>query len=192
LLLCAAVAAIAATVLTASAGAAPKETKRELLASHDTVARFSGLTAHTCRGLTSLCPDRCGHSGNMASFEIVGYLAYEKPGQYGDPKATEYDFLLEDNRGTPKVPDAIVQAVRELKKGDLVRLTWRHDYVTTTEGGGSASSPERPIVKLEKITQQEADALLKAAGTQPASGPASRRGPAASRPARPTPRATPF
>jgi hypothetical protein len=120
--------------------------KRELLSSHDTVAVFKGIREHRCMGLTSLCPDRCGHSGKMATFGIVEYLAYEKPGEFGDPKQESFMVLIEDNMKNPKVPAAIRDAILELKEGAKVRLKWNHDYVTRD----GSSSPERPIKTLEK------------------------------------------
>lgn len=138
----------------------PKD-KRELLSLHDTVAKFAGTRQHTCRGLTSLCPDRCGHSGDMASFDIVGYVRYEKPGKYGDPKADSFMFLVQDNMKNAKVPKELAEQIAALKQGDLVHLVWRHEYVTRKEGGGSSSFPERPVTLVKKVTQEEADKLLK-------------------------------
>jgi hypothetical protein len=60
--------------------------KVETLARHETVAEFRGMNYHLCLGLTTLCPDRCGDSGTLATFRIVNYLNYEKLGEYGDPK----------------------------------------------------------------------------------------------------------
>ena len=141
-----------AALLTLSHAAAPKAEKRELLAKHQTVAQFDGVEYHRCLGMTTLCPDKCGSSGDMASFRIHKYLAYEKPGQYGDEKQKQYSFLVEDNMKNLKVPEAIRDTVKSLKKGDLVLLDWQHDYVTKD----GSSSPERPIKKLEKITREEA------------------------------------
>ncbi len=143
-----------------------KNEKRDLLSRHDTVARFVGVAARQCRGLTSLCPDDCGQSGDFATFEIVGYVVYEKLGEYGDPKATEFLFQVADNRKNAKAPKEIADAAAALKAGDLVILNWRHEYVTQMDaGGGKSSSPERPVVKLQKISQAEADKLLGAAAT---------------------------
>ena len=55
-----------------------KETKRETLGRHETVAGFQGVSEHTCRGMTALCPDRCGHSGRMATFKIIEYIQFDK------------------------------------------------------------------------------------------------------------------
>ena len=135
---------VAACVLTAVAAE-----KRELLSSHNTVARFDGLSQHTCRGLTSLCPDRCGESGPLASFTIIRYRDYKKPGEYGDPKQTTFQFLVEDNMKRPKVPASLRDKVMALKPGDVVELDWIHEYVTN-DGG---SYPERPVVRLEKSNE---------------------------------------
>lgn len=122
----------------------PAET-RELLSSHDTEARFEGIKDHTCMGRTALCPDRCGHSGKLATFEIVRYLDYQKPGEYGDPKQDKFQILIEDNSGRAKVPDGIHKAILALKPGDKVRLKWNHDYVTRD----GSKFPDRPVVLLE-------------------------------------------
>jgi hypothetical protein len=156
--LVAGVAVVMFAAVVARAGEATE--KRELLSLHDTVARFAGLHPHTCRGLTSLCPDRCGHSGDMAVFDVVRYVRYEKPGQYGDPQGKEFRFLVQDTMKNPKVPQELAARVAALKEGDLVRLTWRHEYVTRTEGGGSSSFPERPVAVIEKLKPEEADKLL--------------------------------
>jgi len=129
--------------------------QRDLLSAHDTVARFTGLKDHRCMGLTALCPDRCGESGKLATFAIVKYLAYQKPGEYGDPKQEQFMVLIEDNMKNPKVPKAIRDAVLALKPGDLVRLQWNHDYVTQ-EG---SKFPERPIKDLSVLTKEQAAKL---------------------------------
>ena len=140
----------------AQAGEAPPaETKRDLLAKHQTVAQFEGVTEHKCLGMTTACPDRCGSSGDMATFKIVKYLAYEKPGQYGDEKQTKFMFLVQDNLKNVKVPAEIKTAVEALKPGDYVRLNWRHDYVTA----GGSKFPERPIETIKPISKAEADKL---------------------------------
>ena len=98
-------------------------------------------------GRTARCPDRCGHSGKLASFEIIEYLAYEKPGKYGDPKNKTFQVLIKDNMSNLKVPAAIAKAILALKPGDTVHLQWNHNYVTK----GGTSSPERPIQKIELL-----------------------------------------
>jgi hypothetical protein len=123
----------------------PKE-ERKLLSSHDTMARFTGLKDHTCRGLTSLCPDQCGHSGKLATFEITKYINFEKPGEFGDPKQESFQILIQDNRKNAKVPTETRDAILALKPGDSVRLQWNHDFVTRD----GSEFPERVIALLEK------------------------------------------
>lgn len=173
------VALVALLLIAASAPAAdPPREKRELLAEHNTVAKFTGIAYQQCRGLTAQCPDDCGNSGDFVSFEIVAYLAYSKPGQYGDPKAQTFTFQLQDNHKNLKVSKELSDTIKGLKKGDYVLLNWRHDYVTTFEPGGqSASSPQRPVVKLEKISREEADKLIEQAAN-PSTHPASASQPA--------------
>lgn len=119
--------------------------KRELLSSHSTVAKFIGIKDHECLGKTSLCPDRCGHSGKLATFEIIEYLDYQKTGEYGDPKQTSFQVLIRDNLGKEKIPAEILSIIESLKTDTKVKLSWNHDYVTRDK----TSSPERPITKIE-------------------------------------------
>ena len=126
-----------------------KATKRETLGRHETVAEFQGVSEHTCRGMTALCPDRCGHSGRMATFEIIEYIQFDKLSEYGKKQET-FSFLLEDNLKNMKVDQTIYDAVVQLVDGDRVFLSWNHDYVTKN----GASGPERPIIKLEKMNDQ--------------------------------------
>lgn len=152
--------------------------KREQLAKNETVAIYKGSSFRTCMGLTSLCPKECGHSGEFATFEIRGYLVYEKRGQYGDPK--QGDFLVQIT-GYHKEPVGNLkwnEVVKTLKPDDFVLLSWNHDYVTRD----GCSSPERPVTNLKKITADEAAELLKKTEAAPAApkGPAkSRAAPAA-------------
>lgn len=154
------------------AGEQPKVSeKRAVLSEHETVARLTGVAYQQCRGMTSLCPDNCGQSGDFATFEIVGYLSYKKLGEYGDPQGTNFVFQIQDNHKNPKAPKDVAEKTLALAAGDYVLLNWRHEYVTRTEGGGSSSFPERPVTKLEKITKEEGERLLKQAATQPTSRP---------------------
>ena len=133
-----------------------KGEKRELLASHETLAVFDGVEYQLCKGLTALCPDKCGNSGEFANFTIKKYLKYEKRGEYGDPEQTTYSVQVSGYDKKPKGDPKILETVKGLKKGDYVLLSWHHDYVTSD----GASSPERPIVKLEKIDGDKAKELL--------------------------------
>lgn len=146
--------------------------KRELLSKHETVAQFQGITFQRCMFRTSLCPDRCGHSGNLASFRILKYLAYEKPGQYGDARQTRYLFMVEDSQKNAKITKELKEIVDGLKPGDYVRLNWQHDYVTRS----GSKFPDRVVQKLEKLTQEEADKLTGGLDKIPAA-PKARPGP---------------
>jgi hypothetical protein len=150
--------ALSLLVFGADAPAAPpKGDGRELLSEHQTVARFDGVAYQQCRGLTALCPDKCGSSGDFASFNIVGYLFYKKPGEYGDPMQERFTFQVEDNMKNAKVSAELLATLKGLKKDDYVLLSWNHDYVTKA----GSSSPERPVTKVGKITKDEAEKLLK-------------------------------
>lgn len=120
---------------------------RALLSSHDVIARFVGITEHRCRGLTALCPDRCGHSGQLATFAIEKYLFHQKPGPYGDEKQERFLVLIENHVNPPHLPDAIRKQILALKPGASVRLQWVHDYVTR-EG---SKFPDRPITSLRVL-----------------------------------------
>jgi len=174
----------AALAACAALAAEPKEQKRELLAEHATVAKYDGLKYQQCRGMTARCPDQCGGSGNFASFTILGYLAYNKPGKYGDPKQARYTFQVDDNMKNLKVSAEIRDAVKALKPGDHVLLSWRHDYVTKN----GSSGPERPITKLEKTTDERARKLLDTAEKPPEAPAGKGPGGPAPAPTRPAPR----
>lgn len=111
------------TALPAQAG----QGSAEVLSSHRTKAVYEGTRHLPCYFKTALCPDRCGHARNVAVFRVTEYVAYEKPGEYGDPKATE--FLLPLAAGEEVTPE-ILAAAKALAKGDAVRLDWLHEYVT--------------------------------------------------------------
>jgi hypothetical protein len=120
------------------------------LARHETMAVFNGISDHRCLGLTSLCPDRCGHSGRMATFAIISYLSYEQRDEFGDPQSDTFAFLIEDTMQQRKVPSELFAAVTALQAGDHVLLSWDHTFVTIN----GASGPERPVTRLEKIAPE--------------------------------------
>jgi hypothetical protein len=75
----------------------PPPTNTVTLARHATGAEVEGTSYHACLGMTSLCPDKCGQSGTIATFKIIRYVSYEKLGEYGDPKCEQFVFMVEDN-----------------------------------------------------------------------------------------------
>ena len=143
------------TAVNVSAADTSAADKRKMLSKHETVAQFVGVTYHKCLGRTSACPDKCGSSGDMATFRILKYLAYEKPDQYGDKQQKQFQFLVADNLKNVKVSAEVKATIDSLKPDDYVRLDWQHDYVTK----GGSSSPERTVTQLKCITCEEADQL---------------------------------
>ena len=109
-----------------------------------------------------MCPERCGSSGEFASFAIKKYLKYEKLGQYGDPEQQSFSIQVSDFHKQPLGEPKTLETVKGLKKGDYVLLSWHHDYVTKQ----GTSSPERPLVKLEKLDPEKAAELLRASQVQ--------------------------
>ena len=138
--------------------------KRELLARNETVAVFTGAPFKQCLGMTALCPEKCDGSGEFATFEIRGYLAYEKRGQYGDPKQGQFMVRISDYNKKPLGNPVRRVVLDTLKPGDFVLLSWNHDYVTRD----GSSSPERPVTNLKKISADEAAEFLKKATPAPA------------------------
>lgn len=149
--------------------------KRDLLARNETVAVYKGAPYRECMGLTSLCPKECGHSGEVAIFEIRGYLVYEKRGQYGDPKQGQFMVQITGYHKEPVGNLKWNEIIKSLKPDDCVLLAWNHDYVTKD----GCSSPERPITSLKKITAAEAAELLKKAEAAPATPKPGKQAPAA-------------
>ncbi len=146
---------LGATALTATAADKNEKDGREMLSKHETVAQFAGVAYHRCLGRTSQCPDKCGSSGDMATFRILKYVAYEKPGKYGDEKQQDYQFLVQDNMKNAKVPADVKATIDALKAEDFVLLEWQHDYVTKA----GSKFPERTVTRLQRITREEADKL---------------------------------
>ena len=133
-------------VIVTTASEPTKKIKVELLAKHKTIAEFQGIKVRACMGRTALCPDHCGHSGEVANFKIIEYQKYEKLGKYGSAKAKNFSF-----RVTGKTPKLILVNLKILKKGDRVILNWNHEYITQN----GFSGPQRPIIKLAKITVKQ-------------------------------------
>jgi hypothetical protein len=130
--------------------------KLGMLAEHRVLARYMGSPYHICHGLTSACPEHCGSSGEFATFKIVEYLRYEKPGKYGDAKQKKFTFQVSDFHRNPKGDAKMIEKVRELKEGDLVLLEWHHLYGEVRPG---AFSPIRPVIELRKVSEKEAEQL---------------------------------
>jgi len=108
---------------------------------------YAGVQRRRCMHMTSLCPDRCNHARAWALFTVVEWLAYEKPGQYGDDKAPTFAVQLEPAEAGVEHAPGFMDAVAGLAEGDALEIEWLHEYVTTTwEGGGSGKAPSRRVV----------------------------------------------
>jgi hypothetical protein len=153
---CAAVVLTLGLALSLSAADDKPGEKRQLLSEHHTLASFDGVEFRLCRGRTALCPERCGHSGNFAGFTIKKYVKYKKHGEYGDPEQKSFHVQVSNFDKEPIGDASIAKTIAGLKKGDVVLLSWNHDYVTKD----GSSFPERPIVSLKKVTAEEAESML--------------------------------
>lgn len=112
---------------------------------------YAGVQRRKCVHLTSLCPDRCNHARAWASFGVIEWLAYEKPGQYGDDKAATFAVQLEPVEAGVEHAAGFLDAVAGLEPGDGLEIEWLHEYVTTTwVGGGSSKSPIRRVIAWER------------------------------------------
>lgn len=131
--------------------------RSELLDRNETVAVFDRVSFHRCNGKTALCPINCGDSGDMAVFTIKKYLKYDKRGQEGDDKAATYRFLINNTLGEQKISPQMAETIRALRLGDYVLLSW--DHLSITRDGASYS--ERPVTKLESLSPEKAQELLK-------------------------------
>lgn len=127
-----------------------EEVKREMLSTHETIAEFQSLEYRLCQGKTMDCPEKCGRSGEFATFKIVKYLKYEKPGQYGDPKQQTYHIQVTDFARKP-IDEKLAPFIRKLKKGDKVMLAWRHDSLTSKSGSNYA---DRVVTKLQNMEDE--------------------------------------
>mmetsp|Transcript_22209 Transcript_22209/g.69549 ORF Transcript_22209/g.69549 Transcript_22209/m.69549 type:complete len:120 (+) Transcript_22209:187-546(+) len=113
---------------------------RELLSAHSTTATFEGFVEGK-ESMLKVLPPR--PNKQWATFKIVEYLSYEKPGSYGDEQKADAQFTEFD--------EATAATIAALEKGQRVRLDWAHNYVTRVEGEGTSKYPERVITKLEAL-----------------------------------------
>lgn len=127
----------------------PRSGNFKVLSVHDTDAVFAGTREHVCMGRSMLCPDRCGHSGTLAVFEVEKYNSYSAPDKYGDPKTDAFTCLLKPE-GSTEVSKNLVEKINTLNPGDKVHLKWAHIYVSDSDGG---NYPERVICDLREANE---------------------------------------
>ncbi len=118
----------------------------ELLSQHETIATLKDVQFYRCPGMTALCPDKCGDSGEFAIFEIEEYTDYKKPSEYGDEKQTEFRIQLTDFN-KDDLDNPVAEAADDLDIGDRVKLNWSHLYVD--ENGNKF--PVRVVTRLTEI-----------------------------------------
>lgn len=134
----------AATGLTA----APLPPKADLLAENTVIARYEGVHERPCHFRTALCPDRCGHATRVALFRVCKNEHHAKHNEYGDDAICAGEQLAVDTKGDPiGQPAEVTEALRNLKPGDMVRLTQKHYYVSH----GNVMEPVRPVTGVEKV-----------------------------------------
>lgn len=122
------------------------ETK-DVLSVHETIATFQGREHIPCRFRTALCPDRCDHATDVATFKIDEYKKYEKPGEYGDEEQTEFMWDLKPTADSSRLHPEYLEAVKALTPGQKVKLNWTHFYVHKD----NCSFPERQVTFFEKL-----------------------------------------
>lgn len=119
---------------------------REMLSTHETIARYRGLETGR-ESMLRVYPQR--KDRQWAVFDIEEYLGFERPGEYGDERQSTFKIVADD-------PTNLSSALHlaQLTEGARVRLSWTHWYVTRSETGAdgrptSASYPERAVTRLE-------------------------------------------
>jgi hypothetical protein len=121
----------------------------ELLATHKTTAEFIGVYRVPCKFMTSICPDRCNHACEAASFKILNYEEYKKTGQYGDDQADILEVNLSDDSDCPHSDQQhwfVVAKIKTLIPGQKVKLFWEHIYVTDET---NSKYPQRPVRSVQ-------------------------------------------
>jgi hypothetical protein len=118
----------------------------DTLATHQTLARFDGITEAPCRHMTAACPNACDHGGTYAQFTIVEYTGYQQLSTYGDPMQETFAvrIALKNGAPVPEISPALQMVIKELTPGQIVGLDWIHFYCKTDQG----QYPERIITRL--------------------------------------------
>jgi hypothetical protein len=118
--------------------------KVDLLAFNRVHAVFKGTEHKPCMMRTALCPDRCGHTRDVAVFEVTKYTDYQAWGKYADGKQQVFYLNLNPNDAEDPQHPAILNGVKGLTPGQKVILSWVHLYVTDR----GCSTPQRRVLEL--------------------------------------------
>ena len=121
----------------------------DVLSVHEVKATFKGIRHQPCRFMTSLCPDKCDHAKELATFAVDEYVEYVKEGQYGDEKQQTIHYALGDRNehSTSSQPAEFDGKVKALAPGDKVLIRYEHRYMNVN----GSRFPVRPFTKLERI-----------------------------------------
>jgi hypothetical protein len=117
----------------------------EVLSTHLIIAEFLGIKHFPCRHLTSLCPDRCNHAQDVATFKVISYLKYEALGRWATEQEDVFHARIDQKVPVEAQDPQIIDTIKTLTPGQKVKLYWEQIYVTE-EG---SKWPERPIRSLE-------------------------------------------
>lgn len=125
------------------------------LSQHETVSVFTGIHNGNESSLR-VYPQR--EDKEWARFDIVSYINYTRKGTYGDKKKETMGFKIEDLSEKNK------KFILNLKRGDLLKLSWDHVYVTV----GKSKFPERNITKLERLRDDKStDGMIRCMAMTP-------------------------
>lgn len=105
-------------------------TPKPFTSTHVFTAKYEGISFHKCMGLTLDCPEKCGSSGNMASFQVIDYKDFVVNGQGGTEKLTSYSVLISDYYKND-LDKPYVSVIKSLKEGDEVTIHVEYVYDTT-------------------------------------------------------------
>ena len=119
----------------------------KMLARHSVMATFDGVEDRPCRFLTSLCPNQCGHGNRWAIFTIDEYLAWEKPGQYGDEKQPKFHVQMNPIDKRVDHVEGMYDLLREMTPGTRVKIEWLHEYVSDQ----GANYPIRRVTHISRV-----------------------------------------
>ena len=134
--------------------------QNEQYAAFLTQATYEGTAWRECRLMTSLCPDRCGHSGNIATFSIDKNIVYAKYNEYGDEPSEQFMIMIDKGDETaPLIDKKWYDVIKSLDTGDKILLAWDHLYVTVTDGDFVSKYPERPITFIHPLTDKQAQLI---------------------------------
>lgn len=119
----------------------------EMLSTHDVNAIYTGIETIPCRFRTALCPNRCGHGGEMANFEVTRYRMLRTSTQISDTQRKT--IMVSVGEMAPELKELI----KRLPAGTPVRVVYQGIYVRTKEG---SRYPAWAIVRLEQLDTDQA------------------------------------